>query len=198
MKNTFWKLCACILFGLLFHACQREAVTLGDDAQSIQGSANCPDRAQFVHGKTYRQYIADYVDLPPAKKKCLWEDKLTHSLNFFQDEGQRGFIAQARTSLNTPQFVHGNPEGYEDAFLDAAKLHFTFEEIFHIFMVLHDYDAPLLPMGPNAGGGNGTGNCECYYSISCGIFGLCLSGNCVKASGCGIFHGTNCVGLCEQ
>jgi hypothetical protein len=127
----------------------------------------------------------------------MWEDKLAHSVQFFTDQRQRNFIAEANDLLTITRFTNGNPEGFEESFMAEAKLHFTFEQTARVFFVLHDYDSPPLPMGPNNSGGSGRSNCECYYSIYCGVLSVCNYGLCDPIGGCGAFGSTNCKGLCE-
>jgi hypothetical protein len=201
MKHILRTILLITSLGMVIASCRKEAVTPDMEAWYPQGAADCPDRGQFVAGKTYRQYLEDYRQLSPAKQKCMWEDKLAHSLQFFTDQRQRNFIAEANDLLTITRFTNGNPEGFEESFMAEAKLHFTFEQTARVFFVLHDYDNPPLPMGPNApGGGNGSvaNDCECYYSIYCGVMGVCVAGRCDPVGGCGVFGSTTCKGFCEQ
>jgi hypothetical protein len=198
MKKFLSIVVACIGLCVMLSSCGKESLSPEAQEQVIQGSANCIDRAAFLEGKSYREYHAAYMDLPTAKKKCLWEDKLNHSLQFFSDEGQRNFIVQSASLLTENRFVDGNEPGFEEAFVSRAKAYFNFDQIARIYMVLHDYDHPPMPMGPNASGGGAATNCECYYSLYCGVLGMCNPGGCVQIGGCGIFKGTPCRGLCES
>lgn len=198
--RKFNFLAALIFFALvaMLSGCSREDLNPESAQPILLGSSDCPSRAEFVAGKDYREYIVAYRQLAPTKKKCMWEDKMAHSLQFFTNEGQRNFIVKASQDITLTRFENGNPQGYEESFINEAKTYFTFEQIANLFFVLHDYDNPPSPMRPNAAGSNSGSDCECFYDIYCGLFGVCARGNCnITNGGCGVFGSTNCKGKCE-
>jgi hypothetical protein len=197
MKKSSISTIACMTICFLaMMGCSRESIRTEESAMSLQGASGCPSRAEFVAGKSMREYLLAYRELSPADRLCMWQNKLSHSVQFFDDQEQVNFIKNSANLLTLSYVEHGNPVGFEESFIDDAKRYFTFEQVARVFMVLHDYDHPPLPMAPNQQGGGNT-DCECLYSIYCGVLGYCNYHGCMTAGGCGIFGGSSCKGMCE-
>jgi hypothetical protein len=192
-----------IAFGGLFlvlmamTACSPERIRPEEALPAVHGSVgNCPTRASIVEGRSHEEYRAYLYALSAADKYCLWKDKLIHSLQFFSDPTQTAFIKAFANSLSVDLFERGNPAGFEEVFVAHALPLFTMDEIARIFLVLHDFDNPPAPLGPNSGGGSS--DCTCYWSISCGVLGLCQVQSCPRVYNCGILGNSACTGLCEN
>ena len=191
----FCKLLAFLFLITITGCTEKELLTTQDSPTTLNSIAI--SRAELTTGKTHREYRTAYAELSPSQKHELWLDKLQHSKSFFNDPAQLAFIGLAMNMLSTELFETGIPDEEADEFVKSALKLFNMDQVAQLFFVLHDFDQFPGLLGP-IHGGSGIQDCECRYSLYCGVFNTCEKKVCGENWNCGVFGGSRCTGICDN
>ena len=145
--------------------------------------------------------------LSPEQKYSDWKVKLAlTSPNKNWNEEQISFLRSQQRNLTEEMFTPSFTKSDEAKLFASARNLFTDNELYLTFFIPHNFQSRLeleafvessYSNHRLAGGeGDGESDCECYWSIGCGMQVDCDENGCEITTGCGMFGTSNCVGQC--
>ena len=188
-----------VFFALAFVSCQNDN-TLPTSSLTDQDLTPWKEATQIP----FENYKAYFRSLTPNQKYSIWKVKFEFlSLNNEWNENQLGFIKTMQSMISPEFFSELLPRSEDQRLVDKALEAFTEEDVYLSFFIPHTFKTreevkEFARLTASSGARLSAAECECYYSISCGLYVDCIEEDCQESlGGCGIVGTTNCDGKCD-